>query len=128
MAKTITTLADNLHTSSVTEGISTPIATQYNTPRDHMNPGEVLAAALGACTLTMVGYAASKRGDNATGTKLTLDPTFDEKHTRIVKIGLEFNFPSTFTPEQKKFYVNVAKTCPVHNSLREDIEYTVTVK
>lgn len=128
MAKTVTTLADNLHTTSLTEGVSTPVDTQFLTPREHMNPGEVLAAALGACTLTMVGYAASKRGDNAAGTKLTLDPVFDDKHTRIVKIGLEFDFPSTFTPEQKKFYVNVAKTCPVHNSLREDIEYTVTVK
>ena len=101
MAKTVTTLSDNLHTTSLTEGVSTPVDTQFLTPREHMNPGEVLAAALGACTLTMVGYAA---------------------------IGLEFDFPSTFTPEQKKFYVNVAKTCPVHNSLREDIEYTVTVK
>ena len=128
MAKTITTLADNLHTSSVTEGISTPIATQYNTPRDHMNPGEVLAAALGACTLTMVGYAASKRGDNATGTKLTLDPTFDEKHTRIVKIGLEFDFPSTFTEIFSARAGYLPNACPVHNSLREDIEYTVTVK
>ncbi len=128
MAKTITTLADNLHTSSITEGVSTPIATEYMTPRANMNPGEVLAAALGACTLTMVGYAASKRGDNAAGTQLVLDPVFDDKHSRIVKIALEFTFPAAFTPEQKNFYVNVAKTCPVHNSLREDIEYTVTVK
>ena len=86
MAKTVTTLSDNLHTTSLTEGVSTPVDTQFLTPREHMNPGEVLAAALGACTLTMVGYAASKRGDNAAGTKLTLDPVFDDKHTRVVKM------------------------------------------
>lgn len=128
MAKTVTVLSDNLHTQSLTEGVKTPVLTEYNAPREHMNPGEVLACALGACTLTMVGFAASKRGDNAAGTQLELDPAFDEKHTRIVKIDLTFTFPASFSEEQKQFYVNVAKACPVHNSLREDIEYAVTVK
>ena len=35
---------------------------------------------------------------------------------------------ASLTDEQKKFYARAAQSCPVHNSLREDITYTVEIK
>ena len=123
-----TVLEANLQTKSVLEGKKGEVRSAYLDPREDMNPGEMLAAALGACMLTMVGFMASKRGDDVTGTELLVEPGFDEKHSRVVKMGLTFVFPAALTDEQKQTYARAAQSCPVHNSLREDITYTVTVK
>lgn len=125
MIKTI--LGNNLTTvSEVTD--KKALYTAFLDPREHANPGEMLASALGACMMTMVGYLASKRGDKAEGTVVEVRPQFDDKHTRITGFDLTFIFPSSFTQEQKELYARAAQTCPVHNSLREDMKYTVTVK
>ena len=122
-----TTLHANLQTTSVLDG-KKPLATAFNNPREDVNPGEMLAASLGACMMTMVGFMASKNGENAQGTCVEVVPQFDEKHSRIVGMNLTFTFPEGFTPQQKEKYTRLAQGCPVHNSLREDIKYTVTVK
>ena len=100
----------------------------YMEPREEMQPGEILASALGACMLTMVGFIASKRGENVTGTELAVEPAFDEVHTRVVRMDLTFSFPASLTAEQKEFYAKAAQSCPVHNSLREDSTYTTHIK
>ena len=122
-----TTLGKDLTTSSVLQGRNT-VHTSFMEPRQNMNPGELLTAALGGCMLTMVGYMASKRGDNAEGTTADIAPRFDEKHSRIIAFDIVLTFPSSFTQTQKEAYGRAAQTCPVHNSLREDIQYTITVK
>lgn len=121
------TLGENLTTSAVLEGRA-PVATAFANPRQNMNPGELLTASLGACMLTMVGYMASKRGDNAQSTSADITAKFDDKHSRMVAFDIVLTFPSSFTQEQKDAYTRAAQTCPVHNSLREDIQYTITVK
>lgn len=123
-----TVLGDNLQTKSVLEGKTGEVRSAYLDPREDMQPGELLAAALGACMLTMVGFMASKRGENVTGTELHVTPGFDEKHSRVTRMALSFVFPASLTDEQKKFYARAAQSCPVHNSLREDITYTVEIK
>ena len=121
------TLGENLTTSAVLEG-RTPVKTAFANPRQDMNPGELLTASLGACMLSMVGYMASKRGDNVHGTTADISAKFDDEHSRIVAFDVVLTFPASFTQEQKDVYTRAAQTCPVHNSLREDIHYNITVK
>lgn len=121
------TLGQNLQTVCVLDG-KKPLRTAFNNPREDVNPGEMLAASLGACMMTMVGFMAEKHGDNTLGTTLEVLPKFDEKHSRVVSFELTFVFPATLTAEQKEKYAKLAQSCPVHNSLREDITYHVTVK
>jgi len=122
-----TTLKNNLTTQSEMNN-KKPLQTAFLDPRQDVNPGEMLAASLGACMMTMVGYMASKKGDDAQGTYVEIYPQFDDKHSRIVSFDITFVFPAAFTQAQKETYARAAQTCPVHNSLREDINYTVTVK
>lgn len=122
-----TTLGPNLTTSTEMEERH-PVTTAFGSSRQDMNPGELLTTSLGACMLTMVGYMASKRGDNAQGTTADITAKFDDKHSRIIAFDIVLTFPASFTQEQKDAYVRAAKTCPVHNSLREDIAYNLTVK
>lgn len=128
MANINVVLNDNLCTTCQLDGHSGSIRTAYNTPREDMNPGELLAAALGACMLTMVGFLATRRGENVAGTTAQITPTFDEKHSRVTAFTVTFTFPAHLTQIQKDFYANAAQSCPVHNSLKEDITYNVIVK
>jgi uncharacterized OsmC-like protein len=118
-------LGQNLCTQGGLANQPIAVKTAFNAPREELNPGELLCASLGSCMLTMVGFMASKRGEDAVGTEVSILPEFDEKHTRIEALELTFSFPSHFTAAQKEFYSRVAQTCPVHNSLRTDIAYTV---
>lgn len=121
------TLGQNLQTTCALDG-KKPLHTAFNNPREDVNPGEMLAASLGACMMTMVGFMAAKHGDNAEGTAVEVHPQFDDKHTRMTGFELVFHFPAHFTAEQKSKYATLAQGCPVHNSLREDMKYTVKVK
>ena len=122
------TLGENLTTAVRLENHDALVKTAHNDPRQDMQPGELLAGALGACMLTMIGYAAQKRGENVTGTQLKIEPVFGAKPRRVVEVKMSFAFPAALSDVQKKFYVQAAQTCPVHNSLREDIVYKVEVR
>ncbi len=122
-----TTLHKNLQTTSEIAGKKT-LATAFNDPREDVNPGEMLAASLGACMLTMVGFMAGKHGQDASGTYVKVRAQFDDKHSRITGFDVTFVFPPSFTSEQKEKYAKLAQGCPVHNSLREDMTYRITVK
>ena len=121
-----TTLEANLQTTSVANG-KKPLHTAFNDPREDVNPGEMLASSLGACMLTMVGFMAAKHNENAQGTSVEIHPQFDANHSRIVGFDITFIFPSSFTQAQKEKYAKLAQSCPVHNSLREDMVYNITV-
>ena len=123
-----TTLGKNLDTVGVLVDSAARVKTAYVDPRNDMNPGELLCAALGACMMTKLGFVASKRGEDVSGTEVTVEPSFDEKHTRVTGIKIEFKFPESFKNEHKAFYAQAAQDCPVHNSLREDIAFNVSVK
>ena len=121
------TLGQNLQTTCVLDG-KKPLHTAFNNPRTDVNPGEMLAASLGACMMTMVGFMAAKNGDHAEGTTVEVTPRFDDKHSRITGFKLECHFPVHFTDAQKEKYARLAEKCPVHNSLREDMNYEVVIK
>lgn len=118
----------NLATLGGVSGKTPVVKTQFNEPREQLNPGELLCASLGACMLTMIGFVASRKGENVLGTQVHITPSFDDKHSRILAFAVTLEFPPTLTAEQKNFYAKAAETCPVHNSLRADIDYKITVK
>lgn len=121
------TLGQNLQTTCVLDG-KTPLHTAFNNPRQDVNPGEMLAASLGACMMTMIGFKAAKNGDNAEGSTVQITTQFDDKHSRIIGFELVLHLPDSFTAAQKEKYAKLAQSCPVHNSLREDITYQITVQ
>ena len=127
MAVITTKLEGNLVTLGGAENRQA-VRTEYNEPRENMNPGELLCASLGACMMTMVGFLAVRRNENVTGTRVEVEPAFDEKHSRITAMTITFHFPEHLTQTQKDFYAKAAQGCPVHNSLREDIAHKVIVK
>ena len=68
MAEIKVKLAADLNTTGHLEGKNAVVRTSFNDPREDMNPGELLANALGACMLTMIGFLALRRGERVEGT------------------------------------------------------------
>jgi putative redox protein len=104
-------------------------------PKDNMGNGEsfsptdLVATALGTCMLTTMGIAAQRMEIDLSGTtvkvtkEMVLAPT-----RRIARLSVTFHVPMSLTPEQRQKLENAAMTCPVHKSLRPEVEIPVSFK
>ncbi|MCZ7646774.1 MAG: OsmC family protein [Planctomycetota bacterium] len=100
-------------------------------PKDNQGKGEsfsptdLVAAALGACMLTIIGIVSQRNGYPIEGTtvkvkkEMVADPI-----RRIGKLTLTFRVKngSKLTEADRKKLEHAAHTCPVHKSLHPDIE------
>jgi len=93
---------------------------------ESFSPTDLVATALGACMLTIMGIVAQRHGIDLKGTRVTV-----EKHMvadpvrRIGRLPVRIEVPVAVTPEQKKLLETAALTCPVHKSLHPDIDKPV---
>ncbi|MBC8405803.1 MAG: OsmC family protein [Planctomycetes bacterium] len=90
---------------------------------ESFSPTDLVATALGACVLTILGIQAQKHNLDLTGTTVHV-----EKHMaaaplrRIAKLPVHVHLSVPLSPRFQALFQRAAATCPVHQSLREDIE------
>lgn len=121
----------NLRTEAVHEQSGTKLV--CDAPLDNHGKGEsfsptdLVATALGACMLTIMGISAETYGYDIVGTTLETEKIMGTDPRRIVEIKITFNFPKDreFTPQQRRVIEAAARTCPVANSLHSDIKKTL---
>ncbi len=121
----------NLRTEAVHEQSGTKLV--CDAPLDNHGKGEsfsptdLVATALGACMLTIMGISAETYGYDIVGTTLETEKIMGTDPRRIVEIKITFNFPKDreFTPQQRRVIEAAARTCPVANSLHPDIKKTL---
>ena len=94
----------------------------------YVTPGDMLVAALGACTLTMIGAVAQKYKHNMDGLQIQLTPTFGPNLSGLQKIDMHLIFPPSIPAEMHERYITAAYQCPVHNSLNPAIEFNITAQ
>jgi putative redox protein len=93
---------------------------------ENFSPTDLVATALGTCMLTTMGIVARRKGIAFDGAKASV-----EKHMvadplrRIGKLEVAFDMPAGLGPAERKLLENTAMTCPVHKSLRQDVEIPV---
>jgi putative redox protein len=94
---------------------------------ESFSPTDLVATALGSCMLTTMGIYAERheidlRGATATVEKeMVADPV-----RRIAKLTTAVSLPLPADHPQRAALERAALTCPVHRSLREDVEIPVT--
>ena len=100
---------------------------QTDAPKDNFGKGEefsptdLLAAALGSCTLTLMGIAARKVGADLSGLRATVEKEMISKPVRRMgKISVHVYCPRSFSPEVQQALEMAGKGCPVHHSLHPD--------
>lgn len=115
--------------------IHAPSGTQLLTdaPKDNHGKGEsfsptdLVATALGACMLTLMGISAKSLNVDLTGTKVKVVKEMVAQPTRrIGSLTVVIDVPVKLDDEQKQKLTRAALTCPVHESLHPDVKKPVT--
>ena len=93
---------------------------------ESFSPTDLVAAATGACALTIMGISARDRGFSIDGTKVQVQKIMNDKPRKISELHITFDFPKyNFTDEQKRLLNHIAWNCPVMLSIHPDIKKEV---
>lgn len=90
------------------------------------SPTDLVAAALGACMLSLISIVGTRDGLDLTGLGFRAEKHMASNPRRIGAIPITIQMPPGLTPEQRRKLENAALTCPVHKSLHPDMEKVVT--
>ncbi|MGN7720911.1 OsmC family protein [Chitinophaga sp. 22620] len=115
------------HIRSGTE-INTDAPVDNNGKGERFSPTDLVATALGSCMLTIMGIKARDKGWNIDGTKVSVEKIMGTEPRRITGVNIVFDFPAGHGLEDKdrKILENAAYTCPVAESIHQDIKQNVT--
>ena len=106
--------------------IRTAAPVDNNGDGSSFSPTDLVAAALGACMTTLIAIVGERDGIDLTGLSFRLEKHMESNPRRIGDIPVIIQMPAGLTPDQKKKLENAAMTCPVHHSLSEGMERSVT--
>lgn len=101
-------------------------------PLDNMGKGEafsptdLVAGALGACMLTIMGIVAQRHQISLEGTKVNVvKEMITLPIRRIGKVSVIFKMPQGIPLVKRSLLANAAHTCPVHKSLHPDVQLPI---
>ena len=101
-----------------------PVATRGK--GEHFSPTDLVAAALGTCMATIMGTVAERENVDLTGMKITvMKEMASAPHRRLGKLATRIVVPCVLTEQQRVKLERAAHLCPVHESLRPDMEMPV---
>ena len=89
------------------------------------SPTDLLATALGACAITVVGIAARTHGINVDGTVIKITKIMVSDPRRVGEVVVEMDFPQVkYSEKEKQIIRHTINTCPVGQSLHPDLKQT----
>jgi putative redox protein len=96
---------------------------------ESFSPTDLVATALGACMLTIMGIAARTQNIDISGATASLEKEMTATPPRrIERLTVKIHVPLSPSPANKERLERAAHTCPVHKSLHPDgqipIEFT----
>ena len=90
------------------------------------SPTDLVATALGACMMTVMGIVAERHTLDLTGSTFTLTKHMTtEAPRRIAQVDVRFQLPTALTAAHRTLLENTARTCPVALSLNPEIRQQV---
>lgn len=93
---------------------------------EFFSPTDLVAAALGTCVATVMGIVAEREKIDLAGMKITVLKEMDTAGTRrIGKLTTRIIMPSHLEANQRLKLERAAHTCPVHESLRPEVEMPI---
>ena len=95
---------------------------------ESFSPTDLVAAALGMCILSTMAIVAGRQNvDLAGATAKVSKEMAGPPDRRIGRLGVAIHVPPGVPVEHRQRIENAARHCPVHNSLRADVQTVVTV-
>lgn len=86
------------------------------------SPTDLVAAALAACMVTLMGMAAKQTGIDLEGLSFSLEKHMVSDPRRIGSIPVRIQMPTGLSPKDRKKLERAAWTCPVCSSLPPELE------
>jgi putative redox protein len=94
---------------------------------ESFSPTDLVATALGTCMLTTMGIVAARHGWDLAGATATVEKHMvADPERRIGKLVVALHLPTALDERARTTLERTALTCPVHRSLRSDVEIPVT--
>jgi putative redox protein len=94
---------------------------------ESFSPTDLVATALGTCMLTTMGIVAKRHGWDLAGASATVEKHMvADPERRIGKLTVALFLPAALDAKARTILERTAFTCPVHRSLRSDVEIPVT--
>lgn len=93
---------------------------------ESFSPTDLVATALGACMMTIMGIVAGRHGIDLAGmTAETVKEMTQEPPRRIASLRTRLSIPLAADHPHREALERAAHTCPVHKSLHPDIDAAI---
>jgi putative redox protein len=100
-------------------------------PRDNagqgafFSPTDLVAGALGACMMTILGIVAERSEIDLSGMTMRVEKEMRSAPRRIDTLSLALHLPARLPEEQRRKFEAAARACPVEHSLHPDVALSV---
>jgi putative redox protein len=92
----------------------------------HFSPTDLVATALGTCTLTLLGIVADRHGISLEGTTVKVEKHMvAEPVRRIGRLPVDIYMGQPIDDKYKDRLIKAAETCPVKQSVHPDIDLSL---
>ena len=106
--------------------LTTDAPTDYGGRSESFSPTDLVASALGSCMMTIMGIYAKKHGISLEGSQVDVTKEMlQAPERRIGKLSLDFRMCAGLSKDRRVALEASAFSCPVHKSLRSDIEMPI---
>jgi putative redox protein len=93
---------------------------------ESFSPTDLVATALGACMMTIMGIVADRHGLDLAGMRAeTVKEMTKEPPRRIASLRTRLTIPLPADHPQRQLLEQAAHTCPVHHSLHPQIDAAI---
>src|SRR5699024_3016210 len=94
---------------------------------ESFSPTDLVATALGACMMTIMGIKARDKGWCLEHTQIDIEKVMAANTRRITAIKVIITIPKTAkkSPEDRSLLEKAARTCPVAQSIHPDIHQNI---
>lgn len=87
------------------------------------SPTDLLAASLGSCMLTVMGIVAQRHDWKLDGARARVEKHMvAQPQRRVGRLVVRFAMPDGLPEQSRAVLERAARTCPVHQSLRPDVD------
>ena len=91
------------------------------------SPTDLVATGLGTCVVTIMGIYADKHDIDISGTTVSVEKEMDGPPRHISHLSVQVRVPHSFDERTQKALRNVARGCPVAQSLGPDTTIDLSV-
>lgn len=102
--------------------IQTDAPLDNNGKGELFSPTDLVASALGTCTLTVMGIYAEAREIDLSGSHFHVKKEMNSNPRRIGRLTLTIHLPKLLSESEREKLIVIGNSCPVKQSLNSEIE------